>query len=106
MRLDSSDKENSHDHENKRTIENEIEGKPLFGTLNIPEYSYFNKDENQSVERSYAKAMVVKDDETKCSLKDLSHEIEPSEVSLKIINQEGRKRKFRVNRRQKMEKLV
>ena len=30
----------------------------------------------------------------------------PSEVSLKIINQEGRKRKFRVNVRQKMEKSV
>ena len=32
--------------------------------------------------------------------------IKPSEVSLKIINQEGRKRKFRVNVRQKMEKSV
>ena len=30
----------------------------------------------------------------------------PSEVSLKIINQEGIKRKFRVNVRQKMEKSV
>ena len=30
----------------------------------------------------------------------------PSEVTLKIINQEGRKRKFRVNVRQKMEKSV
>ena len=32
-------------------------------------------------------------------LKDISNEVVPSEVSLKIINQEGKQRKFRVNMR-------
>ena len=45
------------------------------------------------------------DNEFKC-LKDLSNEIVPSDVSLKIINQKGKKRKFIVNMRQKMKKLV
>ena len=45
------------------------------------------------------------DNEFKC-LKNLSYEDVPSDVSLKIINQEGKKRKFIVNVRQKMKKLV
>ena len=45
------------------------------------------------------------DNEIKCFF-NLLCEIKPSEVSLKTINQEGRKRRLRVKMRHKMEKLV
>ena len=35
-------------HANKRAIVTEAEGKPVFGTVNIPDYSCFKSDENVS----------------------------------------------------------
>jgi len=87
----SSDKENFHDLASKQTIENEITEKPVFGIVNIPEYSYYEGDKNPSVVSSYAKAMDNNDVELNF-LKDISNEVVPSEVSLKIINQEGKKK--------------
>ena len=90
---------------NKPTNEKESKGKPVIGTKNMPKNNCHKGDNNQSVESIIANA---KDDEDKMKpcLKVLSYASEPSEVSLKIINQEGKKRKFRVNVRQKLEKLV
>ena len=53
---------------------------------------------------SYAKAMDKIDNEFKC-LKDLSYEIVPSDVSLKIINQEGKKKEVYSQRETENEKV-
>ena len=90
---------------NKPTNEKESKGKPVIGTKNMPKNNCHKGDNNQSVESIIANAKDD-DDEMKPCLKDLSYASKPSEISLKIINQEGKKRKFRVNVRQKLEKLV
>ena len=100
----SRDKENFYDIANKQTIENEITEKPVFGRVIIPEYSSFQGNENQLVVSSYAKAIDKIDNEYKC-LKDLSYEIVPSDVSLKIINQEGKKKEVYSQRETENEKV-
>ena len=71
----------------------------------MPKNNCYKGDNNQSVESIFANA---KDDydELKMWLKNLSNPSESSAISLKIINQKGKKRKYRVNVRQKLEKLV
>ena len=64
----------------------------------MPKNNCHKGDNNQSVESIIANAKDD-DDEMKLCLKDLSNASELSEVSSKIINQEG-KRKFRSNVRQ------
>ena len=68
----------------------------------MPKNKCYKGDNNQSIKSIFANAKDH-DDEMKPCLKDLSYASEPSEISLKIINQEGKKRKFRVNVRQKLE---
>ena len=75
----------------------------MFGIVNIPEYYCFKKDKNLSVS-SYAKPMDNNVDKINYCLKDPLYETVPSEISLKIINQKGKERKYRLNIRQKMKK--
>ena len=71
----------------------------------MPKNNCYKGDNNQPVESIFANANDDYD-EMKMWLKNLSNASEPSEISLKIINPKGKKRKFRVNVRQKLEKLV
>ena len=84
---------------------NEIEVKPVFDTKSMPKNNCYKGDNNQPVESIFANANDDYD-EMKMWLKNLSNASEPSGISLKIINQKGKKSKFRVNVRQKLEILV
>ena len=129
-------------HANKLEIVTEAEGKPVFGTVNIPDYSCFKSDENVSdgncypvkntdvegiqstacngglLSESCLDQSVPNSAETKAlisSLKDQDKNVSLTSkpivksptVSLKIVvDLKGRKRKYRVNMKQSMEKLV
>ena len=124
-------------HANKLAIDDEVEGKPVFGRVNIPEYYCFKSEDNLSnLKISPANNMDIKGIQTKSCYEDLPSEscLDQSvpnsaetkslissnqdknvsltskpvskSVSLKIVDLKGRKRKYRVNIKQSMEKLV
>jgi len=102
---ESGEKENIQYVAFKPTNGNEIEGETVFGTKNMPKNDCYKGDNNQSVESIFANTNDDYD-KMKMWLKNLSNASEPSAISLKIINQKGKKRKFRVHVRQRLKKLM